>query len=237
MTVRYYGRVWVSVIVILTIAAWHLSYFLINQHASVTFFITHGFLIYDFIYTPIILPFFWWLGTVFDRAKFYADRDPLTSLYNRRYVYNSFPSLAQRSDKNGEQLEIFILDIDKFKEINDTRGHQCGDRVIQTVADTLVKCTQKTDVVARWGGDEFLVILTGSPNEPFSDLLVEHDYIIKSISKRVGFSVSLSIGSCSYPDDATDLDKLIKRADDQMYDIKSAKYQSNLGHCNGNVLK
>jgi len=89
--------------------------------------------------------------------------DPLTSLRTRAVLELEFANLMQRYRLHGEEACALFVDIDNFKQINDTAGHQAGDKVIQTIADILVSGVRSDDVVVRWGGDEFLVLLFNTP--------------------------------------------------------------------------
>lgn len=220
---RYFGRIVTPLIAIFIIAAWHSSYFLIAKNASYIFFIQNGFLKYDFIYAPLILPFFWWVGKKYDEAKFYSERDPLTSLYNRRFVFKVFPDLLEKVDKTTEKLRVFVVDIDNFKEINDTYGHEIGDAVIQCVANSLLQNTSQSDLVARWGGDEFLVLTFNTWHESNTSLLADIDKNFREPSGGIGINISVSIGNSVYPDNARVPNDLIRIADERMYALKLAK--------------
>jgi diguanylate cyclase (GGDEF)-like protein len=220
---KYFGRIFTVFITIVMIVGWHASYFLIDKNESYRFLITNGFMKYDFIYTPLLLPFFWWLGKKYDEAKFYSEKDALTEVYNRRFVLKIFPNLLEQADRNKEKLSVFVVDIDNFKKINDTYGHDVGDAVIRGISDSLLKNTRKSDLVTRWGGDEFLVIMPHS-DEMCPSLLLQHmDKDLKDSSNRLGINISVSIGKSTYPENAIRLDDLIRFADKSMYELKSAK--------------
>jgi len=223
--VKHFGRIFTPLIAIIVIVAWHASYFLINKNASYIFLIKHDFLKYDFIYTPLILPFFWWMGKKYDEAKFYSDRDPLTSLHNRRFIFEVLPALLEKADKNKEKLSVFVVDIDNFKKINDTYGHEVGDAVLRDVSHSLLKNARRRDLIARWGGDEFLVIMPHTKHESKSHLS-SWDDIDKNLKAYCGDSViniSVSIGNSIYPENGKSPNDLIRIADQRMYALKSAK--------------
>ncbi|XFO67319.1 hypothetical protein SPSIL_035140 [Sporomusa silvacetica DSM 10669] len=100
----------------------------------------------------------WWMGKQYDRAKFYSEKDSLTGLYNRRYVDKVISSLLIQMNRKNAKLSICILDCDNFKYINDKYGHDKGDFVLQEFSRVLVATNKKSNIVARWGGDEFLII-------------------------------------------------------------------------------
>ena len=87
-------------------------------------------------------------------------RDRLTGLYNRHYFNDVIRRELARSRRHGVAISVLLIDVDRFKQINDVRGHQIGDEVLQFVANYLTACVRESDLVFRWGGDEFLVLLT-----------------------------------------------------------------------------
>lgn len=220
---RYSGRIITPLIAVFIIVAWHVSYFLIDKNAAYMFLIQNGFVKYDFIYTPLILPFFWWIGKKYDEAKFYSERDPLTSLYNRRFVFNVFPDLLEKADKDTKKLSVFVVDIDNFKEINDTYGHEIGDAVIQCVSNSLLQNTSRSDLVARWGGDEFLVITFNIWHGSCMSFLLDIDKNFREQYGVLETNISVSIGNSVYPENAKVPNDLIRIADERMYALKLRK--------------
>jgi diguanylate cyclase (GGDEF)-like protein len=169
----------------------------------------------------------WWLGKKYDEAKFYSEKDPLSQVYNRRFVMKLFSKLLAKVNRKNEKLTLFVLDIDNFKEINDTFGHEIGDSVITEIAKGLTMLTRKTDVVARWGGDEFIVIMPYS-DEANPDLLVERiNHHLEDVSQKLGMTITISIGQSAYPDNAKNLVDLIRIADKRMYERKFGKKSSS----------
>jgi diguanylate cyclase (GGDEF)-like protein len=165
----------------------------------------------------------WWLGKKYDEAKFYSEKDPLSQVYNRRFVLKLFSKLLTKVNNKNEKLSIFVLDIDNFKEINDTFGHEIGDNVIAEIAKSLTNLTRKTDIVARWGGDEFLVILPFSDGSNQNSLVDRINTQLEEVSQKLGIAITTSIGQSIYPDHAKNLVDLLKFADKQMYENKFAK--------------
>jgi diguanylate cyclase (GGDEF)-like protein len=179
---------------------------------------------------PIInLPYFgiidilicWWMGSHYDKVKFYSEKDILTAIHNRRFVLQTFPRLLVRMDKRNEKLSLFLIDVDDFKKINDTYGHEMGDKVLQYITSILLSNTTKKDIVARWAGDEFLII-SPSSGEESRDVIIKHiNHAFKKLSEEINIDVSVSIGASVYPDDARTLDALLHTADCRMYEMKS----------------
>ena len=156
----------------------------------------------------------------FDIYKFLSERDFLSELYNRQYIFNIFPKLTSQLNSN-EKINIFIIDVNNFKGINDTYGHDKGDYVIKMISECLVKSMGDTDIIARLGGDEFLLIV---PNQGIISTKAIHTKIeenLNRLSVNTGMDISISIGKSVYPDDAKTLDSLIIVADKKMYMNKS----------------
>lgn len=191
--------------------------------------IIYGFLKNNYIYTmdiivhissfSIELMVLYWFGKKLDKYKFLSERDFLTKLYNRRYVFDIFSKLTNHLIPSGK-INIFVIDINDFKIINDTHGHKKGDSVIRGISKNLVRDMRETDIVARLGGDEFLLIV---PDEEIFPTEVVFSRIEKSLDRlsiKQGVDISISIGKSVYPDDGEILDDLIKLADKRMYQHK-----------------
>lgn len=163
----------------------------------------------------------WWLGSQYDKVKFYSEKDVLTEIYNRRFVIQKFPRLLVRMDKSNEKLSLFLIDVDNFKKINDTYGHEIGDKVLQYISSILLSSTTKKEIVARWAGDEFLIISPFS-DEKSGDVIIKHiKNALKKLSEEINIDVSVSIGTSVYPNDAKTWDALLNIADRGMYEMKS----------------
>jgi diguanylate cyclase (GGDEF)-like protein len=183
-------------------------------------FVNHLFFVFLFEF-----PLAWWLGFKYDKAKFFSQKDALTEVYNRRFLYDIFPRLSARADRSQKKISIFLMDADNFKIINDTYGHRVGDVAIQYVSNILVENTRKCDFVCRWGGDEFLLVAPDTDRESSQVVLqrIEDAIHANEVSKHLPFTVPLSVGLAVYPDDGQELDELIRIADNNMYDHKHTK--------------
>jgi diguanylate cyclase (GGDEF)-like protein/PAS domain S-box-containing protein len=159
------------------------------------------------------------------QVEYLAHHDALTGLPNRLMGRESMEWLMAHANRTGGKAALMFLDLDGFKRINDALGHTAGDGVLQEVALRLRRCIRRTDTIARQGGDEFLIMLSGV-NAPDAIITVVQN-ILKQIARPMKIdeqelSVSGSLGIAVYPDDGTDWDTLIKKADIAMYAAKEA---------------
>jgi diguanylate cyclase (GGDEF)-like protein/PAS domain S-box-containing protein len=152
-----------------------------------------------------------------------AREDVLTKLPNRRALDERLPDAMARARRNRKSLAVLFMDLDGFKAINDTYGHATGDELLRVIAKRMMKAIRETDYIARWAGDEFVLLLEGSEPkalEYFAHKLVR---VIEQplASDSAALSVSASIGVAVYlPDSAETANELLKRADVAMYDAK-----------------
>lgn len=152
--------------------------------------------------------------------------DPLTHLYNRRYLMDALEKEFQRVRRTGGALSLVVLDIDHFKRINDSYGHQNGDTVLAAVAETTRAELRSYDTAVRYGGEEFMVVL---PETPLSYGIAVAERLRSAIGKMVFpgplamLTVSVSLGVAAYPAAGVDsVDRLIRMADDALYRAKGA---------------
>jgi len=161
-----------------------------------------------------------------DKQQLYylAHYDALTELPNRSLFHQSIQRELAVAKRNKTKLAIIFLDLDHFKEVNDTHGHGAGDILLKEVAQRLQSCIRDTDTIARLGGDEFAGILTGIVKP--SDAIVVIQKIIAAIdrpiavSKDVEVSVTTSVGISFFPEDGENIEDLTKHADAAMYQAK-----------------
>ena len=155
------------------------------------------------------------------QMKDMAIKDGLTGVYNRAYFNEIYPSICAKSIVNEQSLSVAMLDIDKFKRINDTYGHLAGDEVIRMVASVDQKYAKMHDGYAvRYGGEEFLLIIQGKTVEEFYAILQQvHDDIVKNIVKFEGeeIKVNSSIGMSNYPEIADEIVDVLDQSDQAMY--------------------
>ncbi|PKM43276.1 MAG: hypothetical protein CVV05_15630 [Gammaproteobacteria bacterium HGW-Gammaproteobacteria-1] len=157
--------------------------------------------------------------------EYYATRDPLTHLYNQRAFWELMEYEMERSQRKDERLGLLMIDLDNFKGVNDTYGHAFGDAFLQSFAELLKQVFRQGDVVARYGGDEFVVLLTDTPeNQAWTaaQRLVEQSSQLTLTApdgKPVRVTVSVGIALC--PEHATAARDLFLVADNLMYRAKS----------------
>jgi diguanylate cyclase (GGDEF)-like protein/PAS domain S-box-containing protein len=159
------------------------------------------------------------------RLRHQATRDQLTGLYNRSSFAERFEESARRAERRGEGLVIAFIDLDNFKVINDSLGHLYGDKLLLAVSHRLSQCLRATDVLARYGGDEFVLMLEAGALDGRLEAVLARVQESISLPIRLGeqeVTVTSSIGIAHFPDDARDLPHLLQQADAAMYSAKAA---------------
>ncbi len=154
-----------------------------------------------------------------------AHYDPLTELPNRLYLRDKLAQDLAQAQRLNRRVAVLFIDLDRFKDINDTFGHAAGDRLLQVMALRMRGCVRETDLVARLGGDEFTVILGNVANP--RDVQIVAENIMRLLSEPILLDgretfVSCSIGVTLYPDDASTADELLRKADTAMYRAKQS---------------
>ena len=158
-----------------------------------------------------------------EHLTYLAQYDHLTGLVNRSLFRDRLVQAMARSKRLRQPIALMLLDLDRFKTVNDTFGHDMGDELLKAVSERLKTCVRETDTVARMGGDEFTIILEGVSSE--QNILVVATRITESIAspfelKGQCISVGISIGITIYPHDDHPIDELLKHADTAMYRAK-----------------
>lgn len=153
-----------------------------------------------------------------------AYHDALTGLPNRNLFNEQFNLAQAHAQRQSEKLGVIMLDLDRFKEINDTLGHNVGDQVLQVVGTRLRNLIRGEDIVARMGGDEFMILLQGVKH--VNDVALICQKIVNAfrtpfVLERNEFGITTSIGGALYPDDGKDIHSLLKKADIAMYRAKA----------------
>jgi len=157
------------------------------------------------------------------RLRDLSQHDELTRLYNRRYVMQRLDDELARLKRSGGALSVAMVDLDGFKRVNDVQGHDTGDAVLRAVAGALLTATRKVDVVARYGGDEFVVLLPNTDGEGARALatriLNQTRDAVRAVSPQIPVSASVGIASVAADDDPLEI---LRRVDEQLYAAKRA---------------
>ena len=147
-----------------------------------------------------------------------AIRDPLTKLYNRHYLMERLNELISKAKRNETKFLLSFIDLNNFKQVNDTYGHEEGDKVLKQVADIIKSNFRSYDLIARYGGDEFIVVIE-EDGQYFDINKVLHE-INKDIEKALSkYHISISYGIATSDEENT-IEKLISLADERMYENK-----------------
>ena len=158
--------------------------------------------------------------------RYLSNHDPLTGLYNRRALRKQLTEELHRADRYKHALSVFMLDIDYFKPINDTLGHQAGDKILSSLAKMLESSVRITDYASRYGGEEFVVLLPETSLTKATELaerlrieIAEHSI---SIGDNKEHNITVSIGVSTYPEHGDSGEDLLNAADSAMYTAKAA---------------
>lgn len=158
-----------------------------------------------------------------EKLKEQAIRDPLTGLYNRRYFNVTLTKEVERSQRYGHNIAFIMIDVNRFKEINDTYSHQTGDKVLKEVANLLRANVREADTVVRYGGDEFLVMLpeTDGDSRYTGDRIRSKLAVWNDESNLLDFPLTMAMGISHWnPDQDRDVEEALKEADKKMYEQK-----------------
>jgi diguanylate cyclase (GGDEF)-like protein len=159
------------------------------------------------------------------RVEHMATHDGLTDLPSLRLANDRLTMALAMSRRQKREGAVLFMDLDGFKQVNDTLGHDAGDHVLRQVGRRMQECVRETDTVARIGGDEFLIVAYGL-NMP-SDAVTIAEKILRTVSRPILYqgreaTVGASIGIATFPTHGYDREKLLKLADEAMYQVKSS---------------
>jgi diguanylate cyclase (GGDEF)-like protein len=167
---------------------------------------------------------------LYEEARALADRDPLTGFYNHRYLHERFGQEAVRARRAQRPLSLLMLDLDDFKLVNDTFGHVFGDDVLRWTADLIRRTLRASDVPARYGGDEFAILLPDSGRE---DAALAAERLVAAFagaafttSSRLLVPIGISVGAATFPTDGRTAAELIAVADAGLYRMKRTAHRT-----------
>jgi diguanylate cyclase (GGDEF)-like protein len=150
-----------------------------------------------------------------------ANADKVTGIFNRQYFDKIAAEEFDKAQAAKRHFSVLFIDLDHFKEINDNYGHRIGDDVLRAVAWLIQKACRNTDIVARYGGEEIVVIL---PNTVVADAVKIGEEVRQIVAtqteERLGIAVTVSVGVASYPEDGVSLDSILEKADRALYHAK-----------------
>ncbi len=160
-----------------------------------------------------------------ERFRRQAQHDGLTGLASRWFLGERLAEAVERANKSGSRIGLLMIDLDHFKQVNDTLGHHAGDQLLRLVADRIRASVRKTDLVARMGGDEFVVLLADIRDSAEAELIGAK--VVANVSAPAEIAsqsmpVSASVGVCMHPDGGLDADTLLQNVDSAMYKAKAA---------------
>ena len=164
------------------------------------------------------------INYIYTRTKYLSITDELTGLSNRRYFDNCFEKEYLRAQRYNNKLTLVMFDIDYFKKVNDNFGHQCGDMVLKEIANSALQTFRKTDTIFRFGGEEFVVILTETdinqaiiPLERFRKTVETLDLTYQNQE----VNVTVSIGACQYDSSFKSKEEFLENTDKALYEAKN----------------
>jgi diguanylate cyclase (GGDEF)-like protein len=172
------------------------------------------------------------------RLRTMAYRDALTGLYNHRYFYEQLSHEIDRGVRYGQPLAVLLMDMNNFKQVNDTYGHMVGDKFLSLVGQVIARQIRASDIGARYGGDEFVVIL---PNTGIEEAQATAHKLADAVAGAVAVSpgdeqvaLSISVGLAVCPDDSRSASELVEIADSRLYEVKSSR-QSGRGQAHRQI--
>ena len=217
----YAGR-WLGVIIaVLSSFLWYLADLSIGQYfpaSAEPYFIWNALM--RLLLFLIVIYIVWRLKTALERETELSRTDPLTGAFNRRYFRELADTEIRRAGRYGHPFSLAYLDLDNFKEVNDTLGHSAGDDVLRLVAHTMEHVTRATDFVARMGGDEFAILFLETGAEASREATRHLQGLMLNAMREHDWPVTFSIGLVTFNEPPASVNEMIKVADGLMYSVK-----------------
>ena len=165
------------------------------------------------------------INYIYTRTKYLSITDELTGLSNRRCIDTTFEKEFLRASRYSNKLTLVMFDIDHFKSVNDTYGHQCGDFILKQVANAALQTFRKTDTVFRYGGEEFAVILTETD---INQSIIPLERFRKTV-QTLGLNyqgqevnITVSIGACQLTSEMATKEEFLQKTDEALYEAKNS---------------
>ena len=165
------------------------------------------------------------INYIYTRTKYLSITDELTGLSNRRCFDNALEKEFLRALRYNNKLTLVMFDIDHFKTVNDTYGHPCGDYILKEVANAALQTFRKTDTVFRFGGEEFVVILTETDIKQSEIPLERFRKTIETLDltyQNQQINITVSIGACQLDQSIGNKEEFLQKADNALYDAKNS---------------
>ncbi len=165
------------------------------------------------------------INYIYTRTKYLSITDELTGLSNRRCFDNTLEKEFLRALRYNNKLTLVMFDIDHFKAVNDTYGHPCGDYILKEVANAALQTFRKTDTVFRFGGEEFVVILTETDIKQSEIPLERFRKTIETLDlnyQNQPINITVSIGACQLDQSIGNKEEFLQKADNALYDAKNS---------------
>ncbi len=165
------------------------------------------------------------INYIYTRTKYLSITDELTGLSNRRCFDSNFEKEFLRAQRYSNKLTLVMFDIDHFKNVNDTYGHQCGDFILKQVANAALQTFRKTDTVFRFGGEEFVVILTETDIEQSTIPLERFRKTIETLDliyQNQKINITVSIGACQLNNEIFTKEEFLEKTDQALYKAKNS---------------
>ncbi len=226
-TKKSLGRKWLLSTIYMTIVSCGAYFYIFQKDVSILLIVFPYFILGTVIVSYTVYKYMIYLNNMsllFRKLKEESTKDYLTGLNNVREFNKLFMLVIEKAVSNNQKFSLLLIDIDFFKNINDTHGHQSGDKVLKEIGKILKQNCRTDDNISRNGGEEFSILLENASNskaieiaERIRKIIADNEFEVSSGRK---INVTISIGISSYPETVTDITQIIERADEALYKAK-----------------